>query len=448
MVVGCASVEQGGEMIDVRAMGALRREIGLPGATMMGLGSMVGTGVFVSIGIAAGVAGPAVLLAIALAAVVATCNALSSAQLAAAKPVSGGTYEYGYAYLTPWLGFSAGWMFLCAKSASAATAALGFAGYLMHAAGIEGFVVPGAVMAAAVLTAIVLAGIRASNRVNAVIVSVTVLSLTFFVLAGLFSLPTDWREHWTPFWQPTEQSNAGAVGDFLQATALMFVAFTGYARIATLGEEVHDPRHTIPKAIIATLIVSALLYISVGAVGIAAIGAERMAGAAQTEVAPLQVAAATFAAPGALAVITAGAVTAMLSVLLNLILGLSRMLLAMGRRGDMPGRLAFISPSGSPSAAIIVVGIAIGALTLLGDVKLTWSFSAFTVLIYYAITNLAALRLPREQRMYSPLFAWGGLASCLFLAFWVEWQVWLAGLGLIALGLVWHGVAARLRAPA
>jgi hypothetical protein len=98
--------------------GTLKREVGVFGATMMGVGSMVGAGVFVSIGIAAGIAGPAVILAIAFAAAVATCNALSSAQLAASMPVSGGTYEYGYAYLTPWLGFTAGWMFLCAKTAS------------------------------------------------------------------------------------------------------------------------------------------------------------------------------------------------------------------------------------------------------------------------------------------------------------------------------------------
>jgi APA family basic amino acid/polyamine antiporter len=181
-------------MTDVRAMGSLKREIGVTGATMMGLGSMVGAGAFVSIGVAAGVAGPAVLLAIALAAIVATCNALSSAQLAAAKPVNGGTYEYGYAYLNPWLGFSAGWMFLCAKSASATTAALGFAGYLTQAFGLQGLLVPVALIAVTALTIIVLNGIRASNRANAVIVSVTVLSLTFFVLAGVLSLGADWPD--------------------------------------------------------------------------------------------------------------------------------------------------------------------------------------------------------------------------------------------------------------
>jgi APA family basic amino acid/polyamine antiporter len=430
-------------MTQATTSGTLKRELGLSGATMMGLGSMVGTGVFVSIGIAAGVAGPAVLLAIALAAVVATCNALSSAQLAAARPVSGGTYEYGYAYLSPSLGFTAGWMFLFAKAASAATAALGFAGYLSRAFNIDdGLVVPFAVATVAILTLVVLQGIRASNRANTIIVSITVLSLTFFVLAGLLSLDGEWQAHWSPFFDGSPAD--GAVGSLLEATALMFVAFTGYARIATLGEEVHDPRRTIPKAIIATLVVSAVLYVAVGAVAISTVGTERLAAAAETEVAPLQVAAANFAVPGAAAVITAGALTAMLSVLLNLVLGLSRMLLAMGRRGDMPGRLAFINTSGSPAAAIVTVGVAIGALALIGNVKLTWSFSAFSVLIYYAVTNLAALRLSPGERMYSPLFAWGGLASCLFLAFWVEWQVWLAGLGLIALGLLWHVTAQRL----
>jgi len=422
------------------SVGSLRRDIDLSGAILMGLGSMIGTGVFVGIGIAAGVTGPSVLLAIALAAVVATCNALSSAQLAAAKPVSGGTYEYGYTFLTPWLGFTAGWMFMFAKSASAATAALGFAGYLLHTLGIVGYVVPLALLAVLVLTLIVLTGIRSSNRANAVIVSVTIAALFAFVLTG-FLFPRGGREaNWTPFF-----ASSAPLPGLLEATALMFVAFTGYGRIATLGEEVHEPRVTIPKAIITTLWMSAALYLSVGAVAVSTVGAARLAEATQTEVAPLQIVAAEAIDGEVLAlVVTAGAITAMLSVLLNLILGLSRMLLAMGRRGDMPTRLAFINGSGTPTPAVVAVAVVIAALVLVGDVKLTWSFSAFTVLVYYAITNLAALRLPPEQRMFSPLFAWGGLASCVFLAFWVDWQIWLFGLALIAAGLVWHAVSRQL----
>jgi len=425
---------------------ALNREVGVFGATMMGIGSIVGAGVFVSIGIAAGIAGPAVILAIALAAIVATCNALSSAQLAASMPVSGGTYEYGYAYLSPWLGFTAGWMFLCAKTASAATAALGFAGYLVQALGLAGFVVPVAVSAIVVLTIIVLMGIRRSNRANIVIVSVTVFALAFFVTAGALAIWAKGSQPWLPFFRAPGTSGGPWAG-LLEATALMFVAFTGYARIATLGEEMQDPTRTIPRAIIATLIASAILYIAVGAVGIAAIGPDALAAAARAEVAPLVAAARTFDILGASWIIAIGAMTAMLGVLLNLILGLSRVLLAMGRRGDMPGCFTDVSRSGSPTAAILAVGVAIGGLALIGNVAVTWSFSAFTVLIYYAITNLAALRLPKEKRLYSSLFAWGGLVACLLLAFFVERQIWMVGLGLIATGLVWHALAQYLARP-
>ena len=113
----------------------LARVVGTPGAILLGLGSIVGTGAFVSIGIAAGVAGPSVVVATALAALLAACNGLSSAQLAADHPVSGGSYEYGYKHVSPRVGFMAGWMFLSAKSASAATAALGLAGYALDVVG-------------------------------------------------------------------------------------------------------------------------------------------------------------------------------------------------------------------------------------------------------------------------------------------------------------------------
>ena len=145
----------------------LTRELGVFGATMMGLGSIVGTGVFVSIGVAAGATGPSIVLAIALAAVVATCNALSSAQLAASHAVSGGTYEYGYRYLSPWLGFTAGWTFLCAKTASAATAALGLSGYLLRLLGVDlRWQVIVALAAVVGFTLLVLGGVKRSSRAN------------------------------------------------------------------------------------------------------------------------------------------------------------------------------------------------------------------------------------------------------------------------------------------
>lgn len=409
----------------------LERVVGLGGATALGLGSILGTGVFVSIGLAANVAGPAVVVAVVLAAGIATCNGMSSAQLAAAHPVSGGTYEYGHEFLNPAAGFIAGWMFLCAKSASAATAALGLSAYLLFALGLGGrWVGIGlAIGLVALMTAVVLSGLRRSNRVNAAIVAVTIAALVAFIATGLSSVAGDLVE--TPmFWSD------GAVG-LLEATALMFVAYTGYGRIATLGEEVLEPRRTIPKAIITTLAVSALLY-----VGVALVIVGTGAWATMTGGAPLEAIAQSLGHDAVAAVVAVGAVTAMLGVLLNLILGLSRVLLAMGRRGDMPAATGRIS-SGTPRVAVVVIGVIVAALALIGDVMTTWSFAAFTVLIYYAITNFAALKLPADKRLYPRWVSVVGLVSCLFVAFWVDPAVWLTGVGVLAAGLGWRVVWRR-----
>jgi APA family basic amino acid/polyamine antiporter len=140
-----------------------------------------------------------------------------------------------------------------------------------------------------------------------------------------------------------------------------------------------------------------------------------------------------------------GAITAMVGVLLNLILGLSRVLLAMGRRGDVPASFGRRDARGrTPTAAVVAVGLLVALLALVGDVRVTWSFSAFTVLIYYAITNLASLRLGPRERLFPRWIAIAGLLACLFLAFWVETKIWLIGLALIGLGLLWQHAARRL----
>ncbi|MGB3512605.1 MAG: APC family permease [Microcoleaceae cyanobacterium] len=424
----------------------LRREIGVFSATLMGLGSIFGTGVFVSIGIAASIAGPSVIIAVAIGAVVAICNAFNSAQLAASHPVSGGTYEYGYKYLNHWFGFIAGWMFLLAKSASAATAALGFAGYLLNAFGVNNqiWLVLTALTAVVVLTIVVLSGIRRSNFTNIIIVSITLFSLVIFILAGVPQVVSSAGENLMPFF-PADKP----IASLFEAAALMFVAYTGYGRIATLGEEVKEPRRTIPRAIALTMVVTCLLYMSIAVVTVV-VGQEvinKLSTADVSLAAPLEV----IARVGGLGVpvipklIAIGAVTAMLGVLLNLILGLSRVLLAMGRRRDVPRVFAKLnSEQTTPYIAVIVVGVAIAFLVLIGDVKTTWSFSAFNVLIYYAITNFAALQLSPEERLYPKWLGWVGLAACLFLAFWVEQQIWLVGLGLILVGLIWHSLIHRL----
>jgi APA family basic amino acid/polyamine antiporter len=413
---------------------------------MMGLGSIVGTGVFVSVGIAAGVAGPAVVVAVAVGALVATFNGLSSAQLAANHPVSGGTYEYGYRFLTPTLGFAAGWMFLVAKSASAATAALGFSGYLLLALGADPgrWLVPVALAATAAVTVVVYSGLRRSNVTNIVVVSVTLAALAAFVAAGTPTALENGAESFARFFEAPE--GGGGVRAVLYASALMFVAYTGYGRIATLGEEVKEPRTTIPRAIITTLWVTAGLYLAVALVAVGAVGADGLAAATAEQAAPLEVAARAFAVPGVAEVVAFGAITAMLGVLLNLVLGLSRVLLAMGRRADVPRVFGRLDEAGTtPGPAVLMMGGVIAAIALVGDVRTTWSFSAFAVLVYYAVTNLAALFVPAEGRLFPKWVSAAGLVACAGLAFFVEPLYWGVGLGILALGLAWHAVARRLQ---
>ena len=391
----------------------LQRVIGLPSAVMLGLGSIIGTGLFVSLGIGVDIAGPMVIPAITLAGLVAMCNGLSSAQLAANHPISGGTYEYGHRWLNPTLGFTSGWMFLCAKSASAATAALGFAWYI-HPEG----TLPGAITLVVAVTLLTITGLQRSNAVNIAMVTLVLMTISAFVIKSTPAL-FEHSDRLQPLFDPKR------FPDLLQATALMFVAYTGYGRVATLGEEVQEPRRTIPRAVIITLIISLILYLTVAAVGLA-----------QAK----QLGKITNGFGGSLLdqIVTSGAAIAMVSVLLNLILGLSRVVLAMGRRGDLPKATTRINESTKvPALATITVGVLITGLVCLGDIKLTWSFSAFTVLVYYAITNLCAIRLKDEERLYPVWISYVGFIACLSLALFVDWRVMITGLGLIAFGLIW-----------
>lgn len=419
---------------------ALRRQVRVPGAVLMGLGSIVGTGVFVSLGLAAGLAGPAMTLALLVAAVLAAFNGLSSAQLASAFPVSGGTYEYAWRTLGPGFGFTAGWMFLTAKSASAATAALGFAGYALHlTGGPAAWTVPVALLGVVALTATVYGGVRRTNAVNTVVVAITLGVLATLVLVGAPTTLGPGRAHLSPFFPVRADAP-----QMLEAAALMFVAYTGYGRIATLGEEVVSPRRTIPRAILAALAIVLVLYVAVAVTALGALGAEGYAAATRETAAPLEAVARALGHGWLAWAVGAAAVTAMLGVMLNLVLGLSRVLLAMARRGDAPRTLAQVDAAGTtPGPAVLTTGLLVAALVLVGDVKATWSFSAFTVLVYYALTNLAALRLSPELRQHPRWIAWAGLAGCAFLAVWVEPTWWALGLGLLAVG---HLIRAMARA--
>ena len=371
-------------------------------------------------------------------------------------------------------------MFLFAKSASAAAASLGFSGYVLQLAGVSdrSWLVPLALVGVAFVTVITLIGIRRTSLANSLIVAITLTTLAFFVAAGL---PNAWANVWPA--EAVAGANTGqsipldfSMANLLYTTALMFVAYTGYGRIATLGEEIDNPRRNIPRAIIVTLLVSMLLYVSVGFVvvytsqgngNVAEISAPLAARSSGAEVptysemvrilisgnsnaigkaAPLHTIANGFGIPWAGTVLAVGAITAMLGVLLNLILGLSRVLLAMGRRAEMPTKAALVgATTGVPWVATLIVAAIISLIVLVGDIQIAWSFSAFAVLIYYSITNLCALRMQPSERIFPIWPAWIGLASCLFLAFWVQPYIWGNGLALLGLGLLWQRAAVRLK---
>lgn len=420
----------------------LKRHLKTPGAVLMGLGSIIGTGIFVSIAIATQVAGNSVLIAIVIAAVLAALNGLSSAQLAAAHPVSGGTYEYGNRFLNSYFGFTAGWMFLIAKSASAATAVLGCIGYVFYAFDIDSgkaLTLVFGLLLLLLITYLVSGGISRSDLANKIIVSVTLVGLVSLVVVGFFVNGI----HFQPIEDAITNTSGPAV---LYASALMFVAYTGYGRIATLGEEVDEPRKTIPRAIIIAMVLVVGLYLIVSLTALQIIGAGVFGQTVEGEVAPLMAVAQALSVPAIGSIITFAAITAMLGVLLNLILGLSRVMLSMARRKDLPGKLSKVNPrTQSPRNAVCATGLVIGLLVLSGDVVFTWSFSAFTVLIYYAITNLSALFLPAALKLYPRWIPVLGLAGCLFLAFWIEPHIWISGIGLIIIGLLWHWIALRVK---
>lgn len=413
----------------------LRRELGLLDAVGIGFGAIVGAGIFVVTGIAAGIAGPAILAGLAIAGVAAAANALSSAELAAEIPQSGGTYEYGYRLLSPAAGFAAGWMFLASKIAAAGTVAIGLAAYL---ATLLPGVPPRAVAVGAIVVFTVLNGfgVRRSSLANLAIVALSLASLLLFTVLGVPSFDPGRLRPFAPF----------GLRSVLEASALLFFAYTGYARIATLGEEVSDPRRTIPRATVITIVGAVVLYLAVAAVAVGAVGAEALAASG----APLAAAARSFSGPAAATAISIGAVAAMLGVVLSQLLGLSRMVYAMARRGDLPASLAAVDARrGVPARAVLAVGAVAAIVAATGTLAGVASAAAFAILVYYGIANLAALRLPAGAKRYPRAVAWTGLAGCALLATALEARVIAIGAATLATGFALRAAlrAGQSRAP-
>ncbi|HLW29717.1 MAG TPA: amino acid permease [Brumimicrobium sp.] len=399
---------------------SLLRSLTLNDAVGVGLGAIIGAGIFVVTGVAAGVSGPAFLIGLIAAGIIASFNALSSAQLAASHPHSGGTYEYGYILLSPAFGFSAGWMFLISKLSAAGVVALGFGAYFYQLVPL-GSPMLFSISAVILLTGANYFGIKKAGALNLVIVTITLLSLIYLVFSGVSEVKLENFKPFAPF---------GLTGVF-EAAALLFFAFTGYARIATLAEEVNEPKKTIPKAIIITIVTAILLYAAISIVAIGVIGTESMSQSHS----PIQLVAVALSTPGISTVVTIGASTAMLGVLLSQILGISRVMLAMGRRGDLPPIFESIhNRFRVPHIGILLTGVIILILTLLGSFEFIVRSATFTILLYYGITNIAALKQPKNEKMYSKFIPILGLLGCIVMSFSLPLNVMISGIALLLIG--------------
>lgn len=411
-------------------MTGLERRLGVPDAVLIGLGSMLGAGVFVVFGPAAAAAGGTGLLpALVLAGFIAFCNATSSARLAARYPESGGTYVYGRERLGPFAGFLAGWGFVVGKTASCAAMALTIGAYLWP--GQARLVAVAAVLA---VTAVNLRGIGKTAAVTKTLVALVLAVLALVAVTGVIGGPVELARLAGP---------GGSGRGVLTAAGLLFFAFAGYARIATLGEEVRDPERTIPRAVPLALGVVLATYLVLAVVALGVLGADRLAGS----VAPLADVVTAAGLPGLAWVVRAGATVAVTGVLLSLLAGVGRTLLAMARRRDVPGALAAVHARYRvPHRAELAVAAVVIVVVLLGDVRQAIGFSSCTVLVYYAITNAAALTLGRDPGRKLPVQALAvlGLAGCLLLAVNLPLTSVVAGFGVLAVGAAWYALRRSL----
>jgi APA family basic amino acid/polyamine antiporter len=405
---------------------ALARRLGTVDAVVIGLGSMIGAGIFASFSPAAAAAGVGLLLGLVIAAIVAICNATSSAQLAAQYPTSGGSYVYGRERLGEWPGFLAGWSFVIGKTASCAAMAITFAAYAAPA----GWEKPVAVAAVLALAAVNYFGVTRTAQLTRVIVVVVLLVLGVVVASGLSGsggpLPG------------LDLAVDGGWYGILQSAGLLFFAFAGYARIATMGEEVRDPRRTIPRAIVIALGIVLVLYAVVAVLTLSVLGPRELA----ASTAPLLDVVERnwhWATP----LVRIGAAAAALGALLALIAGVGRTSLAMARNGDLPRWLSGVHPRFHvPHHAEIALAAVVSVLVLTVDLRDAIGFSSFGVLLYYVVANLAAFTQTRLDRRYPRTLQVVGVSGCLVLVATLPPVSIVVGLGVLV-----AGVAYRLLAP-
>jgi basic amino acid/polyamine antiporter, APA family len=408
----------------------LKRTLSFFDATAIGIGAIIGAGIFVVLGIAVGYAGPAVIVSMIIAGTVALFTAISFAELSSAIPKEGGTYQYAYEMINPFVAFISGNMWLFAQTVAGSAVCLGFASYLVgllphFPAKITVLTFPVstvnviAVLAALALTVLNLRSIKQSARFNNVLVVTKILILALFVIVGAFHVTTQNYSNFAP---------NGFFG-ILQGAAFIFFAYLGFGRIAALGEEVKNPKRTLPLAILLALGISMLVYIATGLVATGLVP-YKILGASSS---PIATAAKATGSYPVFAVVSFGALVATLSVLLTNLLGLSRVSFTMARNGQYPKALAKVHPKlGTPYLSILITGALMAILALVSDLRETAAITSFSMLTTHIILQSSAIRLrkknPDLKTFKAPLFPLVpclGLASCFVLMFSLPAESWI-----------------------
>ena len=370
--------------------------LGLFDATAISVGAIIGAGIFVVVGIAAGLAGPAMIVSILVAAGVSMITALSFAELSSWLPKEGGVYEFAHELLSPYLGFITGWMWMLSNTFTGAAVSLGFAYYFT--AIIPAIPAPWLAAALCLLfTYINYIGMRKSATLNNYLVVAKLSILAFFIVFGLTHFKSG---NLTPF-----VSSATGV---LYATVFIFFAFGGFARVAVVAEEVKDPKRTVPRAIFLSLLISTVVYVLVGVVALGLVGSSGLSSSKS----PLTHAIDATGASWASYVVSFGGLLATASVLLTSVLGVSRVVYSMARHGDLPRVFSAVRGShGTPYFSVWLSGALMAALVLLIDLEKVVAVSTFSLLFYYGVANAAALRLRPESRVYHPAVPIAGIVA-------------------------------------
>ncbi len=389
-------------------------------AIAVSVGAIIGAGIFIVTGIAAGLAGSALFISMLIAAAIALFTALSFAELTAWQPKEGSIYEYTYLLISPFAGFLTGWMWILSNTFAGAAVSLGFAYYLTAISP----TLPPNLVAALLCTAFTMLnflGIRQSALINNILVAAKLLILAFFVILGVRYINTTNFVPFTPF-------NVGV----LYGAFYIFFAYGGFARVAVIAEEVKDAKRNVPKAILLSLGVSTLVYVLVGIVAVGLVGASNLF-ASQS---PLTEAIKITGDLAMIYAVSAGGLVATASVLLTSILGVSRMAYAMGRRKDLPQALSRLhSKFNTPYYSIWIFGITMALLVLFADISKVVAISTFALLFYYTLANISALRL-KVQKLCPKFVSVLGALTCIVLMLFIPLEAWIIGTVGLAVGVI------------